>query len=1043
MVGNLYRAGQNGCSHSLLRPDQADGLLERLLDAVLAEQRSDWIAGKRIPADETLRQHPELADEPACAAELIYHEFSLRQELGESPDWQQHIRQHPEHAALLERLRRADQLVEQTLAAPAQLPAGIFAGYDLLEEVGRGGMGVVFKARHKSLDRIVALKVLRSDGTGEERKRLDREAQAVARLQHPNIVQVYEVGETAGGAFVSLEFVDGQSLAYRLHGTPLPARRAAALVKVLAGAMHYAHERGVIHRDLKPANVLLAGTPETPIEDCIAKVADFGLAKKLDTQGDTHSGAVLGTPSYMAPEQAEARSAAVDRRTDVYGLGAILYELLTGRPPFRADTPLQTLKQVVEAEPARPRLLNAAVPRDLETVCLKCLQKEPPRRYPSAAALADDLRRFVQGEPVRARSIGALGRGRRWCRRKPALAALSAVLVLAVLGGLAGILFQWRRAEVARREVVAGDGQIRQLLADLVQASPMGPTGFYSLGSPRIEPLLKAEEHCKQLLEKDPTDTAIRIALTNVYGRLGRLNIQRGSWAKAHSFFSDARSLWQSLPDTARSWESRDWLATTAYWQAHSSGWNEALPSQWLEAVRLCQSADALWQELAEEQPGNLSVIGKATRNSLEALFLIRVRPAQVTLRRDPEDDVPLLERLVLDDPPNRVKRKRLAFKYLLLGDFCRERSHDEARRHWHNAYKHYQLLAETRSDDLSVNLMLAFCCSRLMEKQAQDPYYVRVVPILERIGTYLAELDNQQPDSDWLSEAQLETYCCLVICHANAGGKTLAEETCRNQVQPLVAKLIDQQAGPEHALGLVNVLSRLADVLCEAKLNAAGLLIARKGAALNSSYAGFPTRDLGFNLALAANAEHLAEVLHHLRDLSPSLQQANLARRLYEQATAADPNNSHWRIGLTMMWARIAKVRWDLGQADESLAAFQESARIQRQLFEADSSSAYHRYNLDRCYGRLAYWSTLKGDWAGTAAALLKREKLWPDDSDRLMRVSRDFMELAEEMARGPKSLSAEEQTARQHYLAESERTRQAALAAARRQKHNLKADG
>jgi len=240
-----------------------------------------------------------------------------------------------------------------------------------------------------------------------------------------------------------------------------------------------------------------------------------------------------------------------------------------------------------------------------------------------------------------------------------------------------------------------------------------------------------------------------------------------------------------------------------------------------------------------------------------------------------------------------------------------------------------------------------------------------------------------------------------------------------------------------------VNVLSGLANVLCEAKLNAAGLPIARKGAALNSSYAGFPTRDLGFNLALAANAEHLAGVLHHLRDLSPSLQQANLARRLYEQATAADPGNAHWRIGLTMMWARIAKVRWDLGQADESLAAFRESARIQRQLFEANSSSAYHRYNLDRCYGRLAHWSTLKGDWAGTAAALLEREKLWPDDSDRLMGLSRDFKELAEEMARGSKRLSAEEQSARQHYLAESERTRQAAEAAARRQKHRLKADG
>jgi tetratricopeptide (TPR) repeat protein len=1035
MVGNLHRPGQNGDFQAFLPSAQTDGPPERLLEAVLAEQRRDWIAGKRIAAEEMLREYPELAGEPACAAELIYHEFSLRYELGESPDWQQQLRQYPEHAALLERLRHADQLVEQALAAPAPLSAGTFAGYELLEEVGRGGMGVVFKARHKSLDRVVALKVLRSDDTGEERKRFDREAQAVARLQHPNIVQVYEVGETAGQAFVSLEFVDGQSLARRLHGTPLPARRAAALVEILARAMHYAHEKGVIHRDLKPANVLLAGTPDTRLEACIAKVADFGLAKQLDTQGDTQSGAVLGTPSYMAPEQAEARSAAIDRRTDIYGLGAILYELLTGRPPFRADTPLQTLKQVVEAEPARPRLLNAAVPRDLETVCLKCLRKEPQGRYPSAAALADDLRRFVQGEPVHARSIGALGRGWRWCRRKPALAAMSAVLVLSVLGGLAGILFQWRRAEVARRDVIAGDVQIRQILAELVEASPVDPTMFYSLGSPRIEPLLKVEEHCKKLLEKDPTDTPIRIALTNVYGRLGRLYIQRGSLAEARRFFADARKLWQSLPESARGSESRDWLATTTYWQAHSNT-VEGLS----EILRLCQEADALWQELAEEQPGNLSVIGKATQNLLRTFHRIHHEEAHLTRIGDLDEDGPSLERLVYDDPANRVLRKRLAFEYLMRGDLCRQmRTHDEARRHWRDACEHYQLLADTRSDDLSVNLMLAFCCSRLMEGQAQDPYYARAVPVLQRTATYLADLDRQHPGSDWLCDAQLETYFCLAVCHLNAGRKSLAEETCRGHLQPLVARLSDRQADPEHAIGLVNALCRLANALWEAKLNAAGLPIARQAAALSSSYAGVPTRDLGFTVAVAQNAGGLATTLDHLGDLSASLEQADLARRLYEQASGAEPGSGQWRIGLMTTWARIGKVRWGLGQADQSLAAFRESARIQRQLFEADSSSAEHRYQLDRCYGRLAHWSTMKGDWAGTAAALLEREKLWPDDADRLMGVSRDFKELAAEMARRRKTLSAEEQFARQHYLAESERTRQAALAAFRRETLSL----
>ena len=449
------------------------------------------------------------------------------------------LRQYPEHAALLERLRQADQLVEQTLAAPAQLPAGTFADYDLLEEAGRGGMGVVFKARHKSLDRIVALKVLRSDGTGEERKRFDREAQAVARLQHPNIVQVYEVGETAGGAFVSLEFVDGQSLAHRLHGTPLPARHAAALVKVLAGAMHYAHERGVIHRDLKPANVLLAGTPETPIEDCIAKVADFGLAKKLDTQGDTHSGAVLGTPSYMAPEQAEARSAAVDRRTDVYGLGAILYELLDRPAPVPGghsapDPPAGRGRRAGPAAPAQP--VRAARPRNgLPEVPGKRSRRaatRPPWRW----RMTWSVSRMV--EPVLARPIGSLARGWRWCRRNPCAggplggpgpggARRSFGHPLPVASGRCGPPRGRRRR---------GPGPSGLERADSIQPGHAVDVD-YSLGSPASNRLLKAAEHCSNCSRRIPPTRRVRIALTNVYGRLGRLYTQRGSWAKAHRFF--------------------------------------------------------------------------------------------------------------------------------------------------------------------------------------------------------------------------------------------------------------------------------------------------------------------------------------------------------------------------------------------------------------------------------------------------------------------------------------------------------------------------
>ncbi len=306
--------------------------------------------------------------------------------------------------------------------------------YELLEELGRGGMGVVYKARQGKLRRLVALKmILAGEYAGErELARFRTEAEAVARLQHPNIVQIFEVGEHDGHPYFSLEFVDGGSLAQKLDGTPLPPQQAARLVETLARAMHAAHQAGVVHRDLKPANVLLTsdGTP---------KITDFGLAKRLDGDaGQTQSGAIMGTPSYMAPEQASGKSKEIGPAADTYALGAILYECLTGRPPFKASTPLDTVLQVVSDEPVPPRKLQSKTPRDLDTICLKCLQKAPGKRYATAAALAEDLRRFQAQEPIQARPVGRLERGVKWAKRRPAVASLLAALVLAALGLVAG-----------------------------------------------------------------------------------------------------------------------------------------------------------------------------------------------------------------------------------------------------------------------------------------------------------------------------------------------------------------------------------------------------------------------------------------------------------------------------------------------------------------------------------------------------------------------------------------------------------------------------
>jgi serine/threonine-protein kinase len=301
-------------------------------------------------------------------------------------------------------------------------------GYEILGELGRGGMGVVYRARQVSLKRIVALKMILSSAHAgpEERARFVSEAEAVARLQHPNIVQIHEIGEADGCPYFSLEFVDGGTLAHQLNGRPLPPREAAELVETLARAMHAVHQLGIIHRDLKPANVLLTadGTP---------KITDFGLAKAVECEASgtgpsalralTQSGMILGTPSYMAPEQAEGKGRAIGPATDVYALGAILYEMLTGRPPFDGGTLLDTVMQVLSEEPLPPRRRHPGVPRDLETICLKCLAKEPRQRYASARDLADDLQRYLTGEPILARPQGKAGRLLRWASRQPALAA--------------------------------------------------------------------------------------------------------------------------------------------------------------------------------------------------------------------------------------------------------------------------------------------------------------------------------------------------------------------------------------------------------------------------------------------------------------------------------------------------------------------------------------------------------------------------------------------------------------------------------------------
>jgi len=359
----------------------------------------------------------------------------------------------------LNRLKAAHDSTRPQHAWADGLPT--LPGYEVLEEIGRGGMGVVYRAKQQALERVVALKVMLggSRATAEHFDRFRAEALAVGRLRHPGIVQVHEVGEwkpADGGAplpYFCLEYVEGGSLEKVIRHAPQLPHVAAELTEQLARAMDVAHREGLIHRDLKPANVLLSptGVPGDSLAAYRPKIADFGLVKQIEVgAGHTQTGMILGTPSYMAPEQARGDTRAVGPLVDVYALGAILYELLTGRPPFHGATPLDTLRQVTDRDPVSPRHLQPTVPRDLETICLKCLEKEPRKRYHSAVSLADDLARYLAHKPIMARPVGPIERLVKWSRRNPAVAALSGALAVVIVGSLIGLSVLYLRSEAAR-----------------------------------------------------------------------------------------------------------------------------------------------------------------------------------------------------------------------------------------------------------------------------------------------------------------------------------------------------------------------------------------------------------------------------------------------------------------------------------------------------------------------------------------------------------------------------------------------------------------
>ncbi|MCI0683039.1 MAG: serine/threonine-protein kinase [Gemmataceae bacterium] len=638
-------------------------------------------------------------------------------------------------------------------------------GYEIVAELGNGGMGVVYLAWHLGLKRQVALKMLHGRGgaSPERLARFRQEAESIARLQHPNIVHIYDVGDHDSLPYYAMECVAGGSLATKLAGAPQPPREAATVVHVLARAVAAAHDQGVIHRDLKPANVLLqisecrwqiAGSPDAQsaicdLQSAIPKIADFGLAKRLDADiGQTHTGEILGTPSYMAPEQASGVVDAIGPATDVYALGAILYEMLAGRPPFRGASPLDTLEQVRRQDPVPPSRLVGKVPRDLETICLKCLQKEPEARYAGALALADDLGRFLRDEPIQARRVSRFERAWRWCRRNPRVLLLAAALVVAVGAVAAALAVQqrarWRLNEAkshVRQQVSTAWGEGREAAAGqlidefMIMLAADGPAQAPLKPRTRQALLERALRHYREQAEETRGQPARRADYAHACHRLGELHRCFGQRGHAEQSLREALTTYQTLLNDA--------------------------PGSVKHRFNLAWCRGQLGETIAADRPD------EAVRAYREALTLLQQLPAEVG---DP-------------DAPGRERARLLTNLGKALRALGR---HDDAAPCFDQAAKVWSELAGEASHDPQPRLESARCHDQRAAALEASGQAAAAEAAYREARTVAKRLADDFPTSPWcqreLANALYNLARLAVAGRRSAEARALVEDAVRHQ---------------------------------------------------------------------------------------------------------------------------------------------------------------------------------------------------------------------------------------------------------------------
>lgn len=627
------------------------------LNEILERQQRSWNDDDPISIEMFLAETPVLREQSSAIVDLIYAEILLREQRGENPSKEEYVSRFPNLSDSIERqfqihraLEPSDQpkvltdeggktLEENAAFSSMTINPPTIPGFELQELLGRGGSGVAWRARDIKLERIVAIKFLldneNADSGRAKNERLSREATAAAKMLHPSIVQVHQVDEVNGVPFLVMEYVEGGSLAEKLRSGPLPVEKSVELATSIADAVEHAHEKGIVHRDIKPGNILLD-------RDGVPRVCDFGLARKLDAEHSLHqTGDVLGTPAYMPPEQARGENA--DERSDVYSIGAVLYESLCGRSPFQAAHPWEILYQVTTIDPIPLKQLNPAIPVELETICQKCLEKNPDRRYQAAAELAAELKRYTEGKPIHARPVGLLGKFSKWCLRNRAIAGLAAVSLLllttlAIGSTVAAVKLSASNKQILKEQQLATEAQEKAIndrtvaiesLYDLINA-------FYDKQVAQSLPLETQEEIALAAIVGLRRITAINDDAASIKTailakqRIGEIQAQRGRSDLATIEFEEALGMARGFHEAApNDFDRKTNLAQVInYLVLHFNRTGESS-----KAGQLVSESNLILDELLIEQPDNEAILNRwVAARSYEMDVLWSTKPPQATI---------------------------------------------------------------------------------------------------------------------------------------------------------------------------------------------------------------------------------------------------------------------------------------------------------------------------------------------------------------------------------------------------------------------------